>query len=198
MGISILMSLAISTAQAQSNFNVVAALGTTSTTNKTPIRTSRPQLTPEQLAEMQKQREEFRLQVERRAKERSDFLASVDTKNMSEGQRQNHKKLLATVERLNKIRVEMTQTNLATSTELRKELHDTGHLIDELYALERRSLFEELARSVGCKGPNVVEFANTVENIINNTSSPRTSSSFGGGHSLSSVRTNAPASGQGR
>ena len=196
MGISIIMSLAISTAQAQSNLNVSAALGTTSTINNAATRTLRQQLTPEQLAQVQKQREEFRLQLEQRTKQRSDFLASVDTKNMSEEQRQNHTKLLAAVERANTITAQLTQTDVVNSSELRKELHEATHSITELYALERRFLFEDLARSVGCQGTNVVGFANKVQTIIDNTPVTRTSSSFGGGRSSSTVRTNTPAIGR--
>jgi len=204
MGICFILSLAISVAHAQSNLNVSVPLGTTATTNKAEVLTIRPRpsssfvqrtLTPEQQAQFQKQREEFRLQLEQRTKERSDFLASVDTKNMTEEERQNHVKLMAAVERSNKIRAELTQTNLVTSSELTRELHDTGHMLDDLYKLERRFLFEDLARSVGCKGTNIVEFANKAQAIIDNTSSTRTSS-LGGGRSSSTVRTNTPARGR--
>ena len=62
---------------------------------------------PEQYAEMQKRREEFRQNMEQREMDRADFLAAVDLKNMTTTQRENHEKLLAAVARANELMAQM-------------------------------------------------------------------------------------------
>ena len=65
---------------------------------------------PEQYAEMQQRREEFRQSMERRARDREDFLDAVDVAGMTPEQRQNHEQLLATVARVNTLMADMMKT----------------------------------------------------------------------------------------
>lgn len=209
IGIGFLMSLAIGTVQAQSNANISTVLDKVAATNTTAAQSAQSRTlsysdrmeqfkknNPDQYAQMMKQREEYRLQLEQRTKERSDFLASVDTKNMSQEQRLNHTKLLAAIEQSNKIRAQLMEPNAGSRTDLSKELHDNTHSISELYALERRYLLEELARSSGYKGTNVVTFVNRVQSIIDNTATATGTTGFGGRGRSTTARTTEPASGK--
>ncbi len=135
---------------------------------------------PEQYAEMQKRREEFRQSMEQRAQERATFIATVETKNMTDEQRENHEKLLETVARVNELTAQMGQADGERSADLRHEMGETMHALGELYGAERRYLFEETARAIGYEGDQASAFAEHLQTIIDNTSM----SGFGrrGGH----------------
>jgi len=124
---------------------------------------------PEQYAEMQKRREEYRQSAEQRAQDRAEFLSAVDTQRMSEEQRENHEKLLATVARANELRALMEKPGVERTPELRSEIGEVFATLGELYGSERRFMFEETARSVGYEGTQVGEFADQMQTIIDNT-----------------------------
>jgi len=124
---------------------------------------------PEQYAEMQKRREEFRQSMEQRAQDRADFLAAVDTQAMDDAQRENHEKLLAAVARIDELRSQMEQGDAAHTPEMRQEMGDLMGALGELYANERRYLFETAARSVGYDGAQVAEFADQMQTVVDNT-----------------------------
>jgi hypothetical protein len=130
---------------------------------------------PEQYAEFQKRREEFRQSMEQRAQERSNFIAAVDTQRMTDDQRENHDRLVATVARLNEMRTQMEQEGFERTPEMRQEMGQLFESLGELYGSERRFLFEETARSVGYEGGQVSDFADQMQMIIDNT----TMSGFG-------------------
>lgn len=123
---------------------------------------------PEEYAEMQRRREEFRQQMEQRALDRNEFLAAVDVKNMSAGQRENHEKLLETLAHANSLMEKMGSGE--GGRELWREMAETGALLNELYREERRYLFEETARSMGYQGNDSEAFADHLQAIIENTS----------------------------
>lgn len=127
-------------------------------------------LTPEQQAEIQAQRDAFRQQMLQRATERTDFLASVDTRQMSPAQRANHDKLMASVNRMNELRNSLLEGNAQNSGELRKEMHDLSHSMDDLYQEERKYLLETTGRSLGYTGDQASLFADQIQQIYDNTS----------------------------
>ena len=145
-------------------------------------------LTPEQQAEIAAQRDAFRQQMEQRVNERSDFLASVDTRNMNPAQRENHDKLLASVNRMNELRAAIMDPKAQAAPELRKEMHDLGHSMDDLYQEERKTLLETTGRSLGYTGDQAILFRDSINSIYDNTSSSRGMmwASMGGGRHGSS------------
>lgn len=130
---------------------------------------------PEQYAEMQKRREEFRQAMEQRAKDRADFLGAVDAQAMNDVQRENHDKLLAAVARINELRTQMEQPGVERTPEMRQEFGELMGSLGELYGNERRYLFEATARSVGYTGSQISDFADQMQMIVDNT----TMSGFG-------------------
>jgi len=123
---------------------------------------------PEQYAEMQKRREEFRQNMEQREMDRADFLAAVDLKNMTTTQRENHEKLLAAVARANELMAQMGEPGTENSA-LRQEMGATMALLNDLYGQERSYLLEATAKSVGYDGDDATAFAEQIQTIIDNT-----------------------------
>lgn len=136
---------------------------------------------PEQYAEMQKRRDEFRQSMERRAQDRANFISAIETQNMNDEQRENHEKLLETVARVNELMAQVGQPGAERNSDLRYEMGETMRNLGELYGAERRYLFEETARAVGYEGEQASVFADHMQTIIDNTSMM---SGFGrhGGH----------------
>ena len=134
---------------------------------------SAPTLTPEQQAEIQAQRDAFREQIQQSITERNDFLASIDTNNMNGKQRAAHDKLVEAVNRMNELRATMMDGNAANSSDLRKEMHDLGHSMDNLYKDERTTLLEITGKNMGYKGGQAKQFADQIQAIYDNTSSSR-------------------------
>ena len=124
---------------------------------------------PEQYAEMQKRREEFRQNIEQRVRDRADFLDAIDVKSMTATQRENHEKLLATVTRVNELMAQMGTPGAENTHELRREMGETMATLGELYSEERRFLFEETAKAVGYQGAEATAFAEQMQTIIDNT-----------------------------
>lgn len=169
-----------------------------------PDRTRRPSFTerlermktenPEEYAEMQKRREEFRQNMEQRAAERADFIASVDTKNMTAAQKENHAKLVETVAFLNEMMGQARQPGVEHTPETRQQIGEAFGTLGELYGEERRFLFEETARSVGFQGAQAVDFADQMQVIIDNTTMPNFGGRRGGrGGPPAPIPTPAPA-----
>ncbi len=125
---------------------------------------------PEEYAERQRRREEFRQQITQLAYDRNDFLSSIDVKRMNAAQRENHEKLLATVDQVNGLLAEMDTAEGDRRRELGRAMAEAGMTLDALYAEERRYLFEETARSMGYRGDAAAAFADHVQGIIDNTS----------------------------
>ena len=137
-------------------------------------------LTPEQQAEIAAQRDAFRQQMQQRVTARTDFLASVDTRQMNAAQRANHDKLVAASSRMSELTAAMMDGKGEMSSEVRKEMHDLGHSMDELYQEERKTLLESTGKSLGYTGDQAQSFADQIQSIYDHTSSR---SMWGGGFS---------------
>jgi len=151
---------------------------------------------PEEYAEMQKRREEFRQSMEQRAQDRAAFIAAVDTKNMSDEQRENHEKLQQAVARVNELMALMGQPDAERGADMRHEMGDAMRQLGELYGSERRYLFEETARAVGYEGDQASEFADHMQTIIENTSMVPGFGRRGGGRDGRGDDTPAPQAGR--
>lgn len=131
------------------------------------------EISPEQKAEWEKRRTEFLQKMQQRATERTDFLTSLDTGNMNEKQRANHEKLLASVSRINELTKAMSNPEGGFTPEMRTEMHDLSHNMDELYKEERSTLLEITGRNMGYTGTQAKEFAEQIQTIYDSTSSRR-------------------------
>jgi len=136
------------------------------------------EITPEQKAEWEKKRTEFMQQMQQRATERVDFLTSLDTANMNEKQRVNHEKLLASVSRMNELRTAMSDGKSEVTEQMRTEMHDLSHSMDDLYKQERSTLLEITGKNMGYPEKQAKEFAEQIQTIYDSTSSRR---GWGGG-----------------
>lgn len=130
-------------------------------------------LTPEQQAEIAAQREGFRQQMQQRVATRTDFLTSVDTRQMNAAQRANHDKLVASANRMNELTAAMMDGKTENSPEMRKEMHELGHSMGDLYQEERKTLLEATGKNMGYTGDQAIQFADQIQLIYDNTSSPR-------------------------
>jgi len=154
-------------------------------TNAAPARAGRPEREsweqrmermrteePERYAEMQKRREEFRQQMEQRARERADFLDAVDVAGMNDAQRENHEKLLALVARANELGMQLMQGGGRgeQGEALRREMGETMSALSTLYEMERDYLLEATAKAVGYDGEDVKAFTEHIRHIMENTS----------------------------
>jgi hypothetical protein len=137
------------------------------------------EITPEQKAEWEKRRTEFLQQMQQRATERADFLTSLDTANMNEKQRVNHEKLLASVSRMTELRTAMSDGKSEVTEQMRTEMHDLSHSVDDLYKEERSTLLEITGRNMGYNDKQSREFAEQIQTIYDSTSSRRGWGGFG-------------------
>ncbi len=129
---------------------------------------------PEQYAEMQRRREEFRQGVEQRVRERADVLDAVDVAGMTPEQRQNHEQLLATVARVNDLMAGMMMEGGRPRGEegeaLRREMGEAMASLGQLYESERRYLLEATAKAAGYTGSDAQAFTELIQAIYENTS----------------------------
>jgi len=128
---------------------------------------------PEQYAEMQRRREEFRQSVEQRVREREDFLDAVDVAGMTPEQRQNHEQLLATVARVNELMAGMMEGGRPRGEEgeaVRREMGEAMASLGQLYESERRYLLEATAKAAGYTGSDAQAFTEHIQAIYENTS----------------------------
>jgi hypothetical protein len=137
------------------------------------------EITPEQKAEWEKRRTDFLQQMQQRATERTDFLSSLDTANMNEKQRANHEKLLAGVSRMSELSKAMSNPEGGFTPEMRTEMHDLSHNMDELYKEERSTLLEITGKNMGYNDKQSREFAEQIQTIYDSTSSRRGWGGFG-------------------
>ncbi len=129
---------------------------------------------PEQFAEMEKRREEFRQRIAQQEESRNSFLASVSTQGMSEAQRENHERLLATLARLNALREQREQAGTERGSQeddaYRDALRESMMELGPLYEQERAALLEQAARAAGYEGEEAANFADYIQEAIRSTS----------------------------
>ncbi len=131
---------------------------------------------PERYAEMEKQREEMRQRMERDREDRANFLASVNTRNMSEPQKANHEKLLETLAKVEELRAQRAQANAepgsAADTEFHQAMRQAMTELGTLYEQERICLLEQAAFSAGYEGNDAAMFVEYIQEVIQSTSMP--------------------------
>jgi hypothetical protein len=123
---------------------------------------------PEAAAERQRRREEFQQRLTQLHNDRRAFLGAVDTARMTAEQRENHARLIEALDKANAFRERLMSGDRASlSEEERNAAFGAMREVGELYQQERRFLLEETGRAYGENG---AQFADYIENVIENTS----------------------------
>jgi hypothetical protein len=126
---------------------------------------------PEQYAEMQKRREEFRQQMNQRAQDRATFLTSIDTRNFTAEQKDNHEKYLAALSKVEELRDQMQQAEPGTETqEQGHQMWDAMRQLGALSQTERDTLLTVAAQAAGYNGSEASEFVDQIKTIYDTTS----------------------------
>ena len=113
------------------------------------------------------------------ARNKIDFLSSIDTARMSAGARNTHDALQDLIARREEIERQLQQPDLSDDErgKLMGELHSTHHELMRLNGEERNNLFEETARNLGFEGEDAKEITATIQEVIR-----ATDSGWGGHH----------------
>lgn len=107
------------------------------------------------------------------ARNKIDFLSSIDTAHMSAGARKTHDALQDLIVRREEIERQLQQHDLSDDErgKLMGELHSTHHELMRLNGEERNNLFEETARNLGFEGEDAKEITATIQEVIRVTDS---------------------------
>lgn len=132
---------------------------------------------PEQYAEKGRHRQEFLRRMGPEKQSRSEFLASVDTQNMSAAQKRNHDKLLETLAKLEALRTQEdpsrgdpgSDPDATRHQSLRQTMDELGALYDQ----ERACLLGQAATAAGCEGDDVNTFVGYIQAVIQSTTMDR-------------------------
>lgn len=134
---------------------------------------------PEGYAEMVRRREEGRQRFEQRERQRNELLAAVDTTNFTAQQKQNHEKLLNTLNFLSEIR-QNGENGGEVDEQTRQQIGEAFRSLGELYNSERDALLASTAKAAGYSGNEVNDFVEQVKAIYDNTSMGFGGPGFGG------------------
>ena len=107
------------------------------------------------------------------ARDKIDFLSSVDNSQMSADARKTHDALQELIARREEIEAQLQEPNLSDEErgKLFGELRSSHHELMRLNGEERRNLIDETARNLGFKGEEAQEFSATIQEIIRATDS---------------------------
>ena len=113
------------------------------------------------------------------ARNKIDFLSSIDTSHMSAGAKKTHNALQELIARREGIEQQLQSSDLTDEErgKLMGELHSTHHELIRLNSEERNNLFEETARNLGFEGEDAKEISATIQEVIE-----ATDSGWGGHH----------------
>ena len=105
------------------------------------------------------------------ARNKIDFLSSIDTSHMSADARKTHDALQDLIARREEIEQRLQDPNLSDDDrgKLMGELHSTHHELMRLNGEERSNLFEETARNIGFEGEDAKEISATIQEVIRAT-----------------------------
>ena len=134
---------------------------------------------PERYTQMTNRFANWRRTRAAEARNKIDFLSSIDTSHMSAGARKTHDALQDLIARREEIEQQLQNPNLSDDDrgKLMGELHSTHHELMRLNGEERNNLFEETARNIGFEGEDAKEISATIQEVIR-----ATDSGWGGHH----------------
>ena len=126
---------------------------------------------PERFAQMTNRFAQWRSRRATEARDRIDFLSSIDTSHMSAGAKKTHEALQDLIARREEIERQMHQPELSDEDrgKLMHELHATHRELMRLNGEERNNLFEETARNLGFEGEDAKAITDTIQQVIEAT-----------------------------
>lgn len=134
---------------------------------------------PERYAEMTNRFARWRRDQSERARNKIDFLSSIDTTQMSAEAKKTHAALQNLIARREELSALLHQEDLSDEErgQVMRKLGESHHEMMRLNAEERRNLFAETARNLGFEGEEANEFSATIQAVIE-----ATDGGWGGGH----------------
>ena len=126
---------------------------------------------PERYTEMTNRFANWRRSRAEQARNKIDFLSSIDTSHMSAGAKKTHAALQELIAKREEIEQQLQASDLSDEErgKLMGELHSTHHELMRLNGEERGNLFEETARNLGFEGDDAREFSATIQDVIEAT-----------------------------
>ena len=128
---------------------------------------------PERYTQMTNRFAQWRRSRSEQARDKIDFLSSIDTSRMSAGAKKTHAALQDLVAKREEIEQQLQSPDLSDDERgrLMGELHSTHRELMRLNGEERKNLFEETARNLGFAGEDAKEFSATIQDVIEATDS---------------------------
>ena len=126
---------------------------------------------PARYAQMTNRFANWRRSRAEKARNKIDFLSSIDTSHMSAGAKKTHDALQELIVRREGIEQRLQSPDLTDEErgKLMGELHSTHHELMRLNGEERNNLFEETARNLGFEGEDAKEISATIQEVIRAT-----------------------------
>ena len=134
---------------------------------------------PDRYTEMTNRMAQWRRDRAATARDRMDFLSSIDTSRMSAGAKKTHNALQDLIARREELEQQLHQEDLSDEERgrLMRELGDSHRELVRLNGEERKNLFDETAKGLGFTGADAKEFTATIQEVIE-----ATDSGWGGRH----------------
>ena len=134
---------------------------------------------PERYAQMTNRFAQWRRDRAAQARDKIDFLSSIDTSRMSTGAKKTHNALQDLIARREDLEQQLHQEDLSDEErgKLMRELGDSHRELVRLNGEERKNLFDETAKGLGFTGTDAKEFTATIQEVIE-----ATDSGWGGRH----------------
>ena len=123
---------------------------------------------PERYTQMTNRFAQWRRSRAEQARDKIDFLSSIDTSHMSAGAKKTHNALQSLIAKREDIEQQLQSPDLSDEErgKLMGELHSTHGELMRLNGEERRNLFEETARNLGFSGEDAKEVSATIQEVI--------------------------------
>ena len=144
---------------------------------------------PERYNEMTNRMAQWRRDQSVRAKNKIDFLSSIDTSRMSAGAKKTHFALQNLIARRDDLEAQLQQEDLSDEDRgaMMHELWESHRELQRLNAEERKILIGETAKGLGFSGEDAREFSATIQEVIE-----ATDSGWGGGRHHGGPRGGGP------
>ena len=138
---------------------------------------------PERYTQMTNRFAQWRRDRAAQARDRMDFLSSIDTSRMSAGAKKTHNALQDLIARREELEQQLHQEDLSDEERgrLMRELGDSHRELMRLNGEERKNLFDETAKGLGFTGADAKEFTATIQEVIEATDSGWGGRRHGGG-----------------
>ena len=139
---------------------------------------------PARYTQMTNRFAQWRRSQAERARNKIDFLSSIDTSHMSKGAKETHAALQELIARREELEQRLHQPDLTDDErgKLMRELWSSHHELQRLSGEERRNLIDEAARNMGFEGEDAKEVSATIREVIEATDSGWGGGRHHGGH----------------